>query len=173
MYKLLEICVSWSGNQKNFMLFLKVFCDFKMLLQSFPHISPDIALNVFSTWTITKIHMAVWYLWKECQDELNPKETFIKKKGTRYFYYSYAMVFPFQTTVIKPFAERNEWFFPVAPFTWLKTLGPQPLNNYHNDSQIRPYKKWIIQGLPYFFFNTKLLQCKVWGWQLVGGWRMS
>ena len=56
----------------------KVHAAFKCVLW-FPHISPVIALNVFSKWIITKIQPAGWYLWKEVQDELNPEETFTKK----------------------------------------------------------------------------------------------
>ena len=58
---------------------------FSFFLKYFSHISPVIALNVFSTWIIAKIQLAGWYLLKEFQDELNPKETFTKKVQLFFF----------------------------------------------------------------------------------------
>ena len=35
----------------------------------FPHIWQSLALNVFSTWKITRKSLPLWYLWKELQDK--------------------------------------------------------------------------------------------------------
>ena len=72
----------WAS--KNVHAVLKCFVIFIFFLKYFSHISPVIALNVFSTWIITKIKLAGWYLWKEFQDELNHEET-ITKKALNFF----------------------------------------------------------------------------------------
>ena len=71
--------MSLTGNQKCSCCFQKCFVIYSFFWKYFPHISPVISLNVFSTWKITKIQLARWYLWKEIQEELNPEETFTKQ----------------------------------------------------------------------------------------------
>ena len=69
--------ISFTGNQN-----VHGVSDFMFFFKYFLHISPVIALNVFSTWIITKIQLSLWYLWKEFQDELNPEVAFTKRALT-------------------------------------------------------------------------------------------
>ena len=89
--------------------FLRLF--FKKYI---PHISLVIVLNVFSTWIITKIKLAEWYLLNNFQDELNPRKHLQKMHA---FFIIRRKVFPILDNFYKILGWKKWVVFPVVPFT--------------------------------------------------------